>query len=449
MNQSTSPSVDMDLLECIHDNSAVIGVIGMGYVGLPLAITFAEKGFSVFGFDIDPKKAKILNAGGSYISHIASERIASQVNNTKLTATSDFSKITAVDVIIICVPTPIRKNKEPDLSYIEATAESIVPYMKKGQLVILGSTTYPGCTRLVLKPILERSKMKSGLDFHLAYAPEREDPGNAEFDTPHIPKVIGGDTTDALTITSALFEKIVIQTIPVSSMDVAEAVKLTENIFRSVNIALVNELKGIYRNLGINVWEVIDAASTKPFGYMPFYPGPGLGGHCIPIDPYYLTWRANEVGEKTRFIELAGEINTNMPTRVTDTLEQKNFELTGKTLTNSSVLILGVAYKKNIDDTRESPAFKIMELLEERGAAVDFYDPFIDRIPPTRDYPGFAGRKSIEWSIELIAEFDVVLICTDHDNVDYDAVAQKARLVVDTRNVLGNAEHNTSSITRA
>ena len=449
MNQRTTPSVDMDLLECIHNNSAVIGVIGMGYVGLPLAITFAEKGFSVFGFDIDPKKAEILNKGGSYISHIASDRIASQIKNIKFTATSDFSYLSSVDVIIICVPTPIKKNKEPDLVYITATAETLVPYMRKGQLVVLGSTTYPGCTRLVLKPILEKSKMRSGLDFHLAYAPEREDPGNAKFDTAHIPKVIGGDTAEALAITSALFEKIVMRIIPVSSMDVAEAVKLTENIFRSVNIALVNELKGVYRSLDINVWEVIDAASTKPFGYMPFYPGPGLGGHCIPIDPFYLTWRANEVGEKTRFIELAGEINTNMPTKVTNTLEQKNFELTGKKLKNSSVLVLGVAYKKNIDDTRESPAFKIMELLEERGAIVDFYDPFIDRIPPTRDYPGFTGRKSVTWSIELIAKFDVVLICTDHDNVDYDLVAQKARLVVDTRNVLANAEHYTSSIIQA
>ncbi len=449
MNPKNFSSVYEDLLACIQDNSAVIGIIGMGYVGLPLAITFAESGFVVFGFDINPEKAGILNAGKSYINSISSNRIGSQVESGNFSATSDYDQLNEVDIIIICVPTPLKQNRVPDLSYIEATAVSIVPHLKKGHLVILSSTTYPGCTRMVLKPLLEQSTKKSGLDFYLAYAPEREDPGNSDFQTAQIPKIIGGDTPDALRIAEALFDKIVVKTVSVSSIDVAEAVKLTENIFRSINIALVNELKVIYRNLDINIWEVIEAASTKPFGYMPFYPGPGLGGHCIPIDPFYLTWRANEVGESTRFIELAGEINTTMPEKVISSLENSNFDLNGLLLSDSSVLVLGIAYKKNIDDTRESPALKIIELLQKRGATVEFYDPYIAKIPITRDYPDLAGKESIEWSRELIAEFDAVLICTDHDNIDFELVSKNASLIIDTRNVFKDKKIYSSTIIQA
>ena len=420
----------------IQSNTAIIGIIGMGYVGLPLALTFADNGFMVVGFDVDPDKAESLNAGVSYISHIPSEKILGHNKSGRLSVTTEFAVLRDVDAIIICVPTPLTRARKPDLSYVESTAETIVPHLKEGQLIILESTTYPGCTESVLKPILEKSGLRSGKEFYLAYSPEREDPGNTKFATTRIPKIIGGDGAEALKITTALYDQIVVQTVPVSTMDVAEAVKLTENIFRSVNIALVNELKVVYGKMGIDVWEVIEAAKSKPFGYMPFYPGPGLGGHCIPIDPFYLAWRAKEVGEETRFIELAGEINTAMPKKVVKVVEASVLESTGQQLSDTTILLLGVAYKKNVDDTRESPAFTLIKLLEAKGASVEFYDPYVDEIPPTREHSDLAGRQSVDWSGEVIARFDAVLICTDHDDVDYDMVSEHARLIVDTRNVI-------------
>jgi len=437
------------LLKIINDRTAKIGVIGLGYVGLPLAITFANKGFPVTGFDVDPKKIDQLMAGRSYIKHIENNIIKQHISSKTLTVSYDFSLLGEMSAIVICVPTPLNHVREPDLSYLEATARSITSCLKEGQLVVLESTTYPGSCEKVVKPILQESGLISAKDFYFAYSPEREDPGNLEFSTTDIPKVVGGDGPKALEAAIALYDQIVVETVPVSSMDVAEAVKLTENIFRAVNIALVNELKVIYGKMGVDIWEVIEAAETKPFGFMPFYPGPGLGGHCIPIDPFYLTWRAKQVGEKTRFIELAGEINTAMPKKVVETLSTFLKDQFNTSLDGSAILLIGLAYKKNVDDTRESPAFVIIELLEALGATVDYFDPYVPRIPKTRKFAHLEGRKSIEWSPDSFIKYDAALICTDHDGLDYAKLVSKSRLVVDTRNVTAKSKVDNRKVRKA
>jgi UDP-N-acetyl-D-glucosamine dehydrogenase len=421
-----------DLIQRFHDRSARIGIIGIGYVGLPLALTFAGEGFEVTGFDVDDAKVGAVMEGRSYLSHIPGDVIAAAMNDGHLRATTDFADLVDMDAIILCVPTPLGPERQPDLKYVTDTAEIIAAQLREGQLVILESTTYPGTSREVMKPILEAGGLKSGVDFLLAYSPEREDPGNAEFRTSLIPKVVGGDGEDALSAACALYDQIVVATIPVSTLEVAEAVKLTENIFRAVNIALANEMKVVYEKMGIDVWEVIDAAKTKPFGYMPFYPGPGLGGHCIPIDPFYLSWRARQVGAETRFIELAGEINTAMPGRVVQVLSE-SLAAAGRALDGARILCVGLAYKKNVNDTRESPALILIEMLEDAGAKIDYHDPFVPEIPMTREHAGLAGRRSVELSADVLAQFDAALIVTDHDVIDFEALVAASKLVIDTR----------------
>ncbi len=424
------------------DRSARIGIIGLGYVGLPLTIAFGEAGFGVVGVDIDPGKVERLNRGESYIRHVPSDRIAGVVDAGRFRATADFTEVGEVDAVLVCVPTPLTPQREPDLRFVTTTASTIAPHLRPGQLVVLESTTWPGTTDEELRPILEAGGLKSGVDLFLAYSPEREDPGNRDHPTATIPKVVGGDGQVAAGLAAALYGEIVDEIVAVSSTATAEAVKLTENIFRAVNIALVNELKLVYERMGIDVWEVIEAAKSKPFGYMPFYPGPGLGGHCIPIDPFYLTWKARAYGLSTRFVELAGEINTEMPRHVVGRLAEALDARTGKGLNGARILVLGVAYKKNVDDTRGSPAFVIIELLEARGATVAFHDPYVTEIPPTRDHARLAGRRSVDFSAKSLSQFDAVLIVTDHDDVDYDALVAHSRLVVDTRNVTrGVAAH--------
>jgi UDP-N-acetyl-D-glucosamine dehydrogenase len=432
-----------------RSKDARIGIIGLGYVGLPLARAACQSGFRVVGFDIDPAKVETLNAGGTYIRQIAPGIISDLIERGLFTATADFGRLAEVDAILICVPTPLGKHREPDLSFIERTAEAIAPRLKPGQLVVLESTTYPGTTRDVMRPILERSGLHSGQDFFLSYSPEREDPGNAEFGTSSIPRVVGGDGADALAMAAALYREIVVEVVPVSSPETAEAVKLTENIFRSVNIALVNELKVVYAAMGIDVWEVIEAAKSKPFGYMPFYPGPGLGGHCIPIDPFYLTWKAREHEIATRFIELAGEVNASMPGYVVERLAAALDARSGRGLNGANVLILGLAYKRNVDDQRESPGLRLIELLEARGARVGYHDPWIPEIRPTRDHPRLTGRRSLDLTAATVADHDAVLVVTDHDGVDYKLVASHARLVVDTRNVYGRLGLSGPTIVKA
>jgi UDP-N-acetyl-D-glucosamine dehydrogenase len=425
-----------DLGGRIAAKTAKIGIIGLGYVGLPLACLFAEKGFGVTGFDIDPKKIDVLNAGRSYIKHIPAKRIRPLVKAGKLAASDDFAGLRRMDAIIICVPTPLTRFREPDLRFIVATGESIARFLRKGQIVVLESSTYPGTTTEVLKPILERGGLKSGRDFHLAYSPEREDPGNEKFGTAAIPKVIGGDGAKALKLAQQLYGGVVVKVVAVSSPETAEAIKLTENIFRAVNIAMVNELKVIFDAMGIDVWEVIEAAKTKPFGFMPFYPGPGLGGHCIPIDPFYLTWKAREFGINTRFIELAGEINTLMPRYVVSRLAAALSSRSGRALRKAKILMIGLAYKKNVDDMRESPSLTLIGMLEQAGARVDYHDPFIPRIKPSREHGHLTDRRSVPLNAKRVAAADAVLIVTDHDGVDYRLIARHARLVVDTRNAM-------------
>ena len=423
-----------ELSQKISSGSANVGIIGMGYVGLPLSLLFAEAGFFLTGFDIDQEKVQMLNAGKSYIRHVNSSDILTAIKKGKFIATDDFSRLMEMDVIIICVPTPLAPNREPDLQFVISTSETIAKHLKSEKLIILESTTYPGTTKEIVKPILEAGGLVSGRDFFLAYSPEREDPGNLDFKTSSIPKVLGGDGADACDLTNELYREVISQTVPVSNMDTAEASKLTENIFRAVNIALVNELKLIYTELGIDIWEVIEAASTKPFGFMPFFPGPGLGGHCIPIDPFYLSWRARQVGLRTRFIELSGEINRDMPLYVVNNLSAALMERFNQTLRGASVLIVGIAYKKNCDDLRESPALAIIELLESRGAVTEYHDPYIPKIGRTREYDVLAGRVSIPLEAEKLKTFHGVLICADHDSVDYEQLVNNAQLVVDTRN---------------
>ncbi len=427
-----------ELLARFQSREATIGIIGLGYVGLPLALTAAKAGFRVLGFDINPSYVEKLNQGESYINHIPSAALTAAVTTRRLEATNDFGRLDEPDAILICVPTPLTKHREPDLSFVETTAQTIAEHLRKGQLVVLESTTYPGTTEEVLKPILEATGLKSGHDFFLAFSPEREDPGNPDFGTSVIPKVVGGDGPEALALAEALYSRLVTKTVPVSSAATAEAVKLTENIFRAVNIALVNELKVVYAAMGIDIWEVIDAAKTKPFGFMPFYPGPGLGGHCIPIDPFYLTWKAREYDIATRFIELAGQVNAHMPYYVVEKLVEA-VDRSGKSFSGSTILILGVAYKKNVDDMRESPSLKLVELMEARGAQVDYHDPYIPELPTTRKHGPLAGRPSVRLTPETLSAYDAVLIATDHDSVDYHLVVEHAKLIMDTRNVCARA----------
>src|SRR2546423_5173444 len=413
-----------------------IAVVGLGYVGLPLSLQFARSCASVMGLDVDGKKVQLLSNGQSYIKHVAASGVAELVKSGKFCASTEFSRIKEVEAVIICVPTPLTKNREPDISFVIKTGEMIAPFLPKSALVVLESTTYPGTTDEDLRVVLEEgSGMKAGSDFHLAFSPEREDPANEQSKVKKIPKVVGGYTPACLERATKLYGRAIDTLVPVSSCRVAEATKLLENIFRSVNIALVNELKLVYRAMGIDIWEVIEAAKTKPFGFMPFYPGPGLGGHCIPIDPFYLTWKAREYGEHTRFIELAGEINTGMPEyvihRVAEALNSRRQAING-----SKIYLLGLAYKPNVDDERASPSYVLMNLLAERGAEVAYYDPYVPVIKPTREHSQFAGKKSVEWSRATIENFDVVLIATNHSSVNYHELGEWARCIVDTRNAM-------------
>ncbi len=423
-----------NFLESLSLKTTRVGVVGMGYVGLPLALEFCKKGFQVSGFDIDTEKVTRLNLGESYIKHIPANSIINARNEGKFEATTDFSRITSTDTILICVPTPLGKHMEPDLSYIESTARSIAPFVRRNQLISLESTTYPGTTEEVMIPILEAgSGLKAGSDFWVAFSPEREDPNNKDYATATIPKVVGGFTPDCLKAACALYDQIIIRTIPVSSCAAAEATKLLENIFRSVNIALMNELKLVFSKMGIDVWEVIEAAKSKPFGYMPFYPGPGLGGHCIPIDPFYLTWKAREFGVATRFIELAGEINTSMPAYVVDET-MKALSHLKMALNGAKVLVVGLAYKGNVDDMRESPSLRLIELFQAAGAEVGYYDPFIPLIPPSREHGQLSGLKTI--ALSEVGRYDVAVIATKHSDVDHTIFPQRCKLVIDTRNAL-------------
>lgn len=428
---------------------ASVGIIGMGYVGLPLMLAATNAGFRVLGFDVDEPKVAALNEGRSPLKHFGDARIAATRESGLFEATADFARLGEADAVLICVPTPLGPHREPDLSYVEATARSIAAALRPGQLVVLESTTWPGTTRELVKPILEATGLRSGDDFLLAFSPEREDPGNIDFETSGIPKVVGGDGAAAREAACALYDQFVTRTVPVSSADVAEAVKLTENIFRAVNIALVNELKTVYTAMGIDVFEVIEAAKTKPFGFMPFYPGPGLGGHCIPIDPFYLTWKAQEFGVHTRFIELAGEINHAMPAWVVGRLAVELDRRTGKGLSASRVLLLGVAYKRDVDDIRESPAFAIWHLLEGRGAEVAYHDPHVPTIPPTREHGELAGRESVALDEASVASFDAVVIVTDHRAIDWALVMRSARVLVDSRGTTRTLEGDRSTIVSA
>ena len=413
-----------------------IAVVGLGYVGLPLCLQFGRSGVEVLGLDIDSAKVEAINAGRSYIEHIGASAIQAMVGEKRLAASTDFARVREVEAVIICVPTPLNKNREPDISYILKTGQAIAPHLQRGTLVVLESTTYPGTTDEDLRAVLEvGSGLKAGSDFHLAFSPEREDPGNPASVVAKIPKVVGGLTPACLERAVALYGRAIQTIVPVSSCRVAEATKLLENIFRGVNIALVNELKQVYAAMGIDVWEVIAAAKTKPFGFMAFYPGPGLGGHCIPIDPFYLTWKAREYGQNTRFIELAGEINTAMPqyvvTRVAEALNARR-----KAVNGSRVLVLGLAYKANVDDDRESPTYHLMELLKGQGAEVAYYDPHVPVIRPTREHPHWAGLESVAWNRETITSFDVALISTAHQAVNYQELADWSATIVDTRNAM-------------
>jgi len=427
----------------------MISVIGLGYVGLPLAIQFARADVSVLGIDIDPNKVELINLGQSYIRHIAPEAILGMVSTRKLCATTDFSRVKEVGAVIICVPTPLNKNREPDVSFILETGRAIAPHLAKGTLVVLESTTYPGTTESELRQVLEQgSGMEAGVGFCLAFSPEREDPGNDKSRVKTVPKVVGGYTPACLERAVTLYSRAIDTVIPVSSCGVAEATKLLENIFRSVNIALVNELKLVYGAMGIDIWEVIEAAKTKPFGFMPFYPGPGLGGHCIPIDPFYLTWKAREFGKNTRFIELAGEINTAMPEHVVQRVAEA-LNAQKKPIMGSKVLILGLAYKPDVDDERESPSYVLMNLLTARGAKVDYHDPYVPVIKPTREHSHWTGKESVSWDEGTVSKFDMVLIATNHACINYGELADWASCIVDTRNAMAGLATDPGQVWKA
>lgn len=438
----------MSLLKLITSQEARVGVIGLGYVGLPLAVTAAHKGFPVTGFDVDPGKMEKLDAGESYIGAVTNDSLNEVIKAGRFDWTTDFSGLADCDVIIICVPTPLTKQREPDLSFVEATALEISRHIRRDTLVVLESTTYPGTTAEILGPLLSESGLVLGREIFTAFSPEREDPGNTSYRTQTIPKIVAGDGEAAREVAVAFYERVVDSVVSVSTTQTAEAIKITENIFRAVNIALVNELKLIFDKMGIDVWEVIDGAATKPFGFMPFYPGPGLGGHCIPIDPYYLTWKAREFDVPTRFIELAGEINTNMPMHVIDRLREIVDRQCAKGLSSAYILLVGVSYKKNVSDMRESPSMRLMQLLDDAGARVDFLDPHVPEIPATREYSQFTGDRAIDAGDIADKGFDAVLISTDHDAIDYDALAQLGIPIIDTRNAMERRGVSTKRVTK-
>lgn len=436
------------LIKKIENKTAVIGIIGLGYVGLPLVLEYALKGFKTIGFDIDERKIPILNSGKSYIKHIKAEKIQKAVKNKKFFATADFSRLPEVDAIIVCVPTPLNEHREPDMTYIENSGKIIAQYLIAGQFISLESSTYPGTTEEILLPMFENApitqnsinkKVKPfvvGKDFYLAFSPEREDPNNPKYSTATIPKVVGGVTANCLKVALAIYNQVIVKTVPVSSPRAAEATKLLENIYRSINIALVNELKMVFERMNIDIWEVVDAAATKPFGFQAFYPGPGLGGHCIPIDPFYLTWKAREFEISTKFIELAGEINTYMPYYVVQKVGEvlNRFK---KSLNGSKVLILGASYKKDIDDMRESPSLKLIEILRANGVKVDYNDPYVAKLPKTRKYE--YDLTSVELNKANLVKYDLVLLSTDHSDYNYKFIAANAKLILDTRNAFEKA----------
>ena len=428
-----------ELSNKIQTRNAKIGIIGMGYVGIPLGLEFVKAGFTVIGFDKNKKRVDDINNGKQIMKHISSKLMSRFIENEKGSATNDFTKIQNTDCLIICVPTPLDEHEQPDMSYVESATNEISKNLSKGQLIILESTTYPGTTREIVMPLLEKSDLKAGDDFFLAYSPEREDPGNKDFSVAKIPKVMGGYTENCLQITSELYETIVSETVKVSSLETAESTKLMENIFRAVNIAMVNELKLVLDRMGVNIWEVIDAAKTKPFGFMPFYPGPGMGGHCIPIDPFYLSWKAKEFNIEAKFIELAGEINRKMTENISHRIG-KALNDDKKSIRQSKILIIGLAYKKDIDDVRESPAIKIMNLLKYKGANVDYHDPFVNK---------FKNMQSIDLTANNIQKYDLVAITTDHSKIDYELIGKYASIVVDTRNIMSHIEKPKARIVMA
>ncbi|MFL2944839.1 MAG: nucleotide sugar dehydrogenase [Candidatus Poseidoniales archaeon] len=428
-----------ELSSKIQTRKAKIGIIGMGYVGIPLGLEFEKAGFTIIGFDKDKKRVDDINNGKQVMKHISSNLMSEFIKSNRATATTDFTKIQEADCLILCVPTPLDEHEQPDMSYVESATNEISKNISKGQLIVLESTTYPGTTREIVMPLLEKSNLKAGKDFFLAYSPEREDPGNKEFSVSKIPKVIGGYTNNCLQMTCELYDTIVSETVKVSSMETAESTKLMENIFRAVNIAMVNELKLVFDRMGVNIWEVIDAAKTKPFGFMPFYPGPGMGGHCIPIDPFYLSWKAKEFNTEAKFIELAGEINRKMTENIAHRVG-KALNDDKKSIRESKILIIGLAYKKDIDDIRESPAIKIMDLLKYKGAKIDYHDPFVNE---------FRDLRSIDLTTKNIQKYDSLIITTDHSEIDYEMIGKHASLVVDTRNIMSSVKKPKSRIVMA
>lgn len=430
-------SIAKEFLKKSDDGELVIGIVGLGYVGLPLAEAYVRENVSVIGYDISEERANQLNSGVSGMKHIADSRVQKMLDKKLFKATAFAADLKDADAILIAVPTPLDVHHQPDLSYVESTCHTLKKNLRRGQLVVLESTTYPGTTEEVMKPILEESGLVEGKDFALAYSPEREDPGNPNFETATIPKVVGADSEDARAMAKATYDKIV-TTVMVANARTAEATKLVENIYRWINIAAVNEMKVIFEKMDIDIWEVINAAKTKPFGFHAFYPGPGVGGHCIRIDPYYLSYKAREYGLSTQFIELAGDINTNMPRRIIQRLLEEMSLRQKKALAGAKILLCGLAYKKDIDDMRESPSLELLHILKEHGADIAYYDPYIPEIPMTREHPEFAGMKSIEWTHENLQKFDAAVIATNHSNVDYEALCKYLPLIIDTRNAAAN-----------
>ncbi len=447
MSATTKPGLSADLKEALQKKTAKVGVVGLGYVGLPLIQAFVRAGFNTIGFDVDQTKIDSLADGRSYIRHIPSEWVRSWIDEEDFEPTADMTRLSEADAILICVPTPLSDSRDPDLSYVESTAQFVAASLRPGQLVVLESTTYPGTTRDVVLPILNQSGLTAGKDFFVAYSPEREDPGNPDFSASGIPKVVGGIDPASLELAVSLYQSAVVSTIPVSSCEVAEACKILENTYRSINIAMVNELKVLFQKIGIDVWEVIDAARTKPFGFQAFYPGPGLGGHCIPIDPFYLSWVARKHEMPTRFIELAGEINTSMPEYVVSRVAEALNDV-GRPVRGSRIGVLGVAYKKDVDDPRESPSFKLMELLQQRGAVISYNDPHIPNLPSMRHYD-VPQLDSEPLTPDYLAAQDCVLIATDHSSYDWDLIVRHARLVVDTRNATREVREGREKIYKA
>lgn len=435
MNMLSSSTAASELTSLLDTKQAKIGVVGLGYVGLPLISAFTNAGYACIGYDVDRKKVDALSAGNSYIKHITSQTIAKWLDQNLLEPTADMSRLNEADVVLICVPTPLNDTRDPDLTYVTSTAAAIAKVLRPGQIVILESTTYPTTTRDVMLPILEANPagLKAGEDYFVAYSPEREDPGNPDYTAAGIPKVVGGCDAVSTQLACKVYEHAIVKIVPVSSAEVAEACKILENTYRCVNIAMVNELKILFDKMDIDIWEVINAAKTKPFGFQAFYPGPGLGGHCIPIDPFYLSWLARREKMQTRFIELAGEVNTRMPEYVITRLAEALNDV-GKPIRRSRILILGMAYKKDVDDSRESPSFELMDMLLERGADVCYNDPFIPTLPRKRDYSDLPELKSIELTPEYLRAMDCVLIATNHSDYDYDFIVKHASLIVDTRN---------------